>query len=154
MPCQIYFIGPKSPEDVVKIGITEDPKARLVGLQVGNARKLFLLASCPGDRSTERDLHSKFRVDHIQGEWFNVSNELKRLIAHVQRRGRLEGFATLIDQSALAREVGVTLRVINLFLREGMPHIGNPPAFDLEECLDWLQTHYATNASRLHFSEI
>lgn len=55
----VYFIRDAGGD--VKIGYSErDPFGRLATMQTGNPRALTLLATIPGDRSVERELHDKF----------------------------------------------------------------------------------------------
>jgi hypothetical protein len=64
-----------------KIGFTKhDVEKRIKSLQTGSASELTLIAKHPGSIDTERALHERFAMDRIQGEWFNVSDELRAYI--------------------------------------------------------------------------
>jgi hypothetical protein len=61
-----------------KIGFTKgDVSKRIKSLQTGSAGELVLLAKHPGTPATERQLHEKFAADHIHGEWFELTDELR-----------------------------------------------------------------------------
>lgn len=72
----IYVIA-ETGTALVKIGMTDDPKARLNQLQTANPRKLYhrLLWSF-GDRKTASDveafLHEVFATTRREGEWFEI----------------------------------------------------------------------------------
>ena len=71
----VYFIRDAGGD--VKIGYSErDPFGRLATMQTGNPRALTLLATIPGDRSVERELHDKFSPLRVRGEWFRGTPEL------------------------------------------------------------------------------
>lgn len=68
----IYFI---TDGEYVKIGFTSgsDVDNRLNALQIGNARKLTLLATIEGGRESELALHSVFEGLRVRGEWFKLT---------------------------------------------------------------------------------
>jgi hypothetical protein len=60
---------------------------RMQQLQIGNHVKLTLVAIIEGDQQTEKDLHKRFKADHVRGEWFKVTYELIECIysyRHIQ----------------------------------------------------------------------
>lgn len=66
----IYFVqeGERGP---VKIGFTENaPEKRMMALQCGNSRKLFLLRHFVAEKAYERIIHRRFHEYKIHGEWF------------------------------------------------------------------------------------
>ena len=78
----VYFIqdgrGNGGP---IKIGKAKDVEKRLSILQIGNPRKLTLLAaikckSCGDAIRLEKELHKKFSNYQLRGEWFRGSIEL------------------------------------------------------------------------------
>ena len=81
-PSVVYFLH--EPElDRIKIGRSENRKKRLSDLATGNSQELKLLATFPGARPEERELHDRFRKDRIRGEWFRSTPELLALIEDV-----------------------------------------------------------------------
>lgn len=73
----IYFVKCGT---FVKIGVAEDAKTRLSGLQCANPFDLELLGVVPGDMWTEDRLHRRFRTDHHRGDWFHLSDRLEAFI--------------------------------------------------------------------------
>lgn len=76
-PGFVYFIQGES-GGAIKIGYTQDVKARLKSLQTGHPDVLVLLACFPGNQSDERDLHEKFDAFRLRGEWFKPSEFVLR----------------------------------------------------------------------------
>jgi hypothetical protein len=75
----VYFIravdgGP------IKIGYSIHPKKRLEEIQNMSPTPLELLATIPGDRAAEAELHQQFDEYRLYGEWFDPCDELMRLI--------------------------------------------------------------------------
>jgi hypothetical protein len=61
----------------IKIGFTNsDPSKRLRSLRTGSPTKIAIIAIHPGTLAMERDLHEKFAVDRLHGEWFDFSDDL------------------------------------------------------------------------------
>jgi hypothetical protein len=76
----IYFIATES-DSAVKIGYTStNPISRLAALQTGHHEKLRLIAVTEGDEAYERQLHSIFEDDRLEGEWFRPSEYLQATI--------------------------------------------------------------------------
>lgn len=65
----------------IKIGHTlaERLDQRLGELQTGSPQRLRLLATLPGGKSREAELHRKFQSNRISGEWFKPTPELLAL---------------------------------------------------------------------------
>lgn len=61
---------------LVKIGISDNPEARIGECQTGNGRRLFLLTYFAGTEADEKALHAEFIKDNTLGEWFRPSDEL------------------------------------------------------------------------------
>lgn len=53
-----------------KIGVANDPQARLTSLQTGSASPLELLFTIDGDGTLERELHEQYDRVRQRGEWF------------------------------------------------------------------------------------
>jgi hypothetical protein len=80
-PQRVYFI---QSGDRVKIGISSEPKARLKSLETSNHAELKLLATIPGGRRKEIELHGRFADFHVKGEWFEFSTPIKKFIAGIK----------------------------------------------------------------------
>lgn len=52
----------------IKIGYSKDVSKRIKELQTGFPARLTVLALMPGSRTTEAELHRKFKVHRLQGE--------------------------------------------------------------------------------------
>lgn len=81
----IYLVQEQllSNKGAVKIGMSSRVDRRIENMQVGNSRKLVLVAKMGpfGEiKATcfEKQLHRRFKRHHIRGEWFNYGC-LKRL---------------------------------------------------------------------------
>jgi len=70
----------------IKIGHTAKAlKWRVNNMQSGNPETLYLLASMPGDRQFEQDLHQLFARHRLVREWFVPAPELLWLIEELAR---------------------------------------------------------------------
>ena len=63
--------------DIVKIGYSNNPIKRLNDLQISHYETLSIIATKRGNREKELHLHKKFKDDHIRGEWFRFSDNIK-----------------------------------------------------------------------------
>lgn len=75
----IYFVQLES--GAIKIGFTENIEARLAQLGSHYQSPVFLLATMPGDRKQEREIHERF--EHLRFgrlEQFRPANELMEFI--------------------------------------------------------------------------
>jgi hypothetical protein len=84
----IYFVARYH---LVKIGYATDLRSRLRAIEQGSsiipgmaATPVELLASFPGDRARERELHDRFRHLCAGGEWFLLNDELEGFIKRVK----------------------------------------------------------------------
>lgn len=78
----VYFIQEAGfLEGAVKIGVSYNPERRLKILQTGNPRPLRIIALIEGGgKAAEADLHKRFANDRMEGEWFQWTPELGKLI--------------------------------------------------------------------------
>ncbi|WP_311271064.1 GIY-YIG nuclease family protein [Sphingobium sp. WCS2017Hpa-17] len=61
----------------VKIGFTSgNVMHRLRALQTGSAAPLVLIACHPGSMADEKRIHEQFDAQRVQGEWFDMSEDL------------------------------------------------------------------------------
>lgn len=77
-PENIYFISDE--DGYIKIGFARNVQSRLETLQTASRQELRVVATIPGSLSDEKSLHHKFAKDHVRGEWFRPSHELKQYI--------------------------------------------------------------------------
>lgn len=66
-----------------KIGITDDIKRRLIGLQTGNPYELELVKVYQVPTSFESTLHEVLDHCHIRGEWFKMTPATLEVIMEV-----------------------------------------------------------------------
>jgi hypothetical protein len=77
----IYFIQHEDdPDGPVKIGYSGDPEQRLSTLQIASHKKLVILGVIPGDISVEHRLHETFDAARLDGEWFDLTDDIRALI--------------------------------------------------------------------------
>ena len=93
MSTYVYFIRTED-LSVVKIGIADDPDARMTMLQVGCPYPLVLMATRSFTTrqeaiQCEQRLHKRFGKSHVRGEWFHLTQELRAFAAAFERRGRV-----------------------------------------------------------------
>lgn len=67
--------------DRIKIGWSRKVATRVVQLQTGNAEPVRLLATTPGGRALERQMHERFADARVSGEWFAATDELLTYVA-------------------------------------------------------------------------
>ena len=79
----VYYI--RSASGLIKIGIADDVGKRLATLQTGNAELLTIVATEPGGRARELELHDRFHFARIRGEWFRPDPRLLQHIDSIER---------------------------------------------------------------------
>ncbi len=73
----IYFIF-DGVNNAVKIGIAENPSARLVDIQTGNPNELVILKTIPGCAvADELEMQLRFSEYKLRSEWFRMEGKLK-----------------------------------------------------------------------------
>jgi hypothetical protein len=78
----VYFIA-TGDSRLVKVGVSDDPKRRLLALTTGSPRErdLRLVAVVPGDERFEKAIHRRFDAQRTVGEWFHLEGELADLVS-------------------------------------------------------------------------
>lgn len=76
---RVYFLQAASGS--IKIGTAINVKRRLREFSTGVPAEHELLASIPGGRALEQELHRSLSHLHIRGEWFRAEPELLQRIA-------------------------------------------------------------------------
>lgn len=93
----VYFVSVDQPDFPIKIGYASDMKSRLGGLQNSFPFDLVVLATTPGHRYAERDLHIAFHASRIRGEWFYRTPELMRHIKAINREQNPPDVDAMVD---------------------------------------------------------
>jgi hypothetical protein len=76
----VYFIQPEN-EPFVKIGFSNAPAAqRAYDLQMGNHRRLRIIAELPGTREDEYALHALFKTERLHREWFKFTKRVRKIV--------------------------------------------------------------------------
>lgn len=82
----VYFIT-DSDEKYVKIGKSNDTPSRLSMLQTGHYNKLHIITEFKEDCvCNEKNLHTIFINHRHRGEWFILSEEIKRFMSFSQKQ--------------------------------------------------------------------
>ncbi|ABB33266.1 Putative helicase A859L [Geobacter metallireducens RCH3] len=90
----VYFIKSESSHEI-KIGYTAGPiEKRITSLQTAHSSNLRVLATVPGTREYEKELHRKFADHRLKGEWFAPHHDLVSFIAVLKDN---DSRATLVD---------------------------------------------------------
>lgn len=79
----IYFIQVEN-NGPIKIGSAKDPEQRLKHLQIGNHKKLNLIAVMHGESPLESKIHRDLKDFRRSGEWFNPTTEVLDYIRDIQ----------------------------------------------------------------------
>jgi hypothetical protein len=82
----VYMIGMDEDATAVKIGFATDVDDRRSTLQTSSHHSLKILAVIKGTQAKEKELHRKFAVDHIRGEWFRRSEAIEAFIVEIEQR--------------------------------------------------------------------
>lgn len=72
----VYFISARE-LDLVKIGYSFNPVHRYNHLRMFSPVELTLEGAIPGDFTKERELHRKFSLARVRGEWFKLTPTLQ-----------------------------------------------------------------------------
>lgn len=67
----------------IKIGYTAGAEGRMKRLRASGALPPVLILVMHGRMSDEQDLHIRFHIDRLHGEWFNLSKALR---AYLRKR--------------------------------------------------------------------
>ena len=88
----IYFIQDELAHHI-KIGFTDgDPTDRMKALQTGSPIGLTLLYVCDGNKFDEQELHQKFSLYRLHGEWFKPAPSLIKFIIESARDQAVDNF--------------------------------------------------------------
>lgn len=73
----VYCIG-NIAAGICKIGVTTNLKQRLSMLKTGSHCTLEVFATLEGGKDLEAELHREFADDRLNGEWFELSHEIRQ----------------------------------------------------------------------------
>lgn len=85
----VYFVR-RGGSDKIKIGTTTNMDSRINALKHPLTGKLRVLATIPGGRDVEKQMHARFKQYRIAGEWFRLEGELMEFVAKLQQRAKLK----------------------------------------------------------------
>ena len=133
----VYFMAPVGGGNI-KIGSSRWPADRLKIYQAWSPMPLELLAQSPGGHAEEAIIHRRFHEHRLHHEWFSPAPEILALIEDVRALNCLPGGvndppptfmrgddligvleAWGINQSRLARGIGLTRQAVSLWKRAG-----------------------------------
>jgi hypothetical protein len=97
VPTDLYFVETQCAEKHIKIGVASNMKERLSTIQTHCPYPVRLLKLVPNGALREKELHARFRADHVTGEWFKRSDELLELIAGLDGITDLSPPAVVLD---------------------------------------------------------
>ena len=89
--CSVYVIGCEADQNVCKVGISDDPRKRLQGLQSGCPHKLYLahtmtVAGRAAAVALEAKAHGMMTSARMSGEWFAVTPAAAFLMVRVAEK--------------------------------------------------------------------
>jgi hypothetical protein len=80
----VYFLK-NGKRKQIKIGFGVDLNSRIETLRASSPETLQVLATIPGDRATEGELHRRFAKYRIRREWFKLEGELAEYVAGLRK---------------------------------------------------------------------
>lgn len=84
----VYFVG--ATWDIVKIGISKNPWARVVDFQTGSSEKLIVLAAFRCRANSEIDIHDILAKFRRHGEWFELPKSIIEKIRSAPKKTTYE----------------------------------------------------------------
>jgi len=98
----VYFMK-RVTDGAIKIGTTHNVIKRRKSLE-GATGPLFVLAVISGDRSVEADLHERFNVERLHGEWFAPSPAIIQFIEAIDHDAQVDTVYNRNDNTNLFSE--------------------------------------------------
>ena len=74
---------------LVKIGYSNNPSKRLSGLQTASPHDLTLFRVLPGEIEDEHDLHQRFSIHRVRGEWF-AAGPVKAWLTNLESKAMVQ----------------------------------------------------------------
>jgi hypothetical protein len=107
----VYFIGPKNGTPL-KIGYSRNPWARVKELQTAATEQMFVVATIKTTEPSEIDVHKLFKEERVNGEWFERSAVLDRIINDI-KDGAIASIGDLIATTKQLRSYDPTTQIQN-----------------------------------------
>lgn len=98
-PGTVYFARPIGMDGPIKIGCSNHPLGRVIGLSEWSPFPLEVVATCPGGYALERNLHDCFAAWWSHKEWFRANPRLLAGIAALAAGAPVEQAFDLTDKS-------------------------------------------------------
>jgi hypothetical protein len=149
----VYFVHSPA-RNHVKVGTTDDAKARMTSLQTANSDRLVLLGTIPGGRREESSLHAKFALQRVHGEWFLYDDFVRSEIEYLLAKAAALGVASVpvVDEFAFVRIYrSLVARIDELGRRiaydagMALPRAKVSRAVIIERALDLYEQHLAVS---------
>ncbi len=83
-PGHVYFLK-NGRRKLIKIGFSSDHVSRIQNIQSSTPDHVKLLATLPGNRALEAELHKRFAKYRVQGEWFRVEGALADYLERLRK---------------------------------------------------------------------
>jgi hypothetical protein len=103
----VYFIQ-EGPQGNIKIGMSNDPIARMQSIQRSHARQLELLGVIEGGLNLEKRLHKQFKDNWVRYEWFEP---VSHLVDFIDENASLNGCKSQLTQLRKKRARVATKRL-------------------------------------------
>jgi len=111
----VYIIHCKD-LSTIKIGYSDNPFARLSQLQMGNSSELSIVSVFKGGRQEEAELHERFELSSVRGEWFSVDDNLVSDLTNYQAQKVAQDLRSNFELLPSASEVAnKAIEVIDQF---------------------------------------
>lgn len=119
---KVYFIRAvdenKKDYGPIKIGVSNNPKKRLVSIQTGNSNKLRIISTILGGRRRERLLHEEFKDSRLTGEWFKPT---KRLLDFINNLNKPKFYKRLDSKNITPNVTILNKDISNVFVNTENP---------------------------------
>ena len=89
----------------IRIGYSDNPFARLSQLQMGNSSELSIVSVFKGGREEEAELHDRFELNGVRGEWFSVDDNLVSELVNYQAQKVAQDLGSDFESFPSASEV-------------------------------------------------
>lgn len=99
---EVYFVRAAR---FVKIGWTNNFRARLAQLQVANPYKLTVMHRVPGPELHEHLLHQLFRKHHKRGEWFKYNPLFETVITLLKDHGSVPAVIEFMQRGRISDDI-------------------------------------------------
>lgn len=88
----VYFVAAERSR-LIKIGFASDIKNRFLSLSRSGPEPLRLVAIMPGTITAERQLHRRYSVERLHGEWFSITPRIVKFVNLLRLKHSLPDWA-------------------------------------------------------------